>query len=133
MDKIMPIIEILIIFGLQYASAHVGTGTIKALNAFRCMSNSLVSTTWAYGAGTWQFIMYINEAENAKPGLNEAYGYLCTCLIDFNGFKDAFLSSIDTTNTKNAFSSCSEHAMYEAILARQAADSTAASRTSAAE
>lgn len=49
----MPIIELALVFGLQYAAASTGDGAVKAMNSLRCMFNSVVTTTWAYAAGAW--------------------------------------------------------------------------------
>jgi hypothetical protein len=62
--------------------------------------------------------------------LDLGWGYVCTCLLDLNGIKEAFGA---TAAANAAFTSCSEHAQYERIQARKAAETTEASRTTAAE
>jgi hypothetical protein len=53
MDSLYPILEFGLVFGLQYAATQVGDGAVKAMNSARCMFNSVITTTWAYGAGIW--------------------------------------------------------------------------------
>ena len=52
-DEIIPMTEVLIVFGVQYISSMVGEGAMKAINALRCMFNNLGSNAWSFGAGMW--------------------------------------------------------------------------------
>lgn len=52
-DEIVPMFEVLIVFGVQYVASTLTKGTMKAINSVRCMFNNLGSNAWTFLAGTW--------------------------------------------------------------------------------
>ncbi len=61
------------------------------------------------------FLKNDGQTADLKVTMDDAYKHICTCLVDLNGLKAA----LGTNASANyAFSSCSEHGQYEAILAR---------------
>lgn len=52
-DEVVPMAEVLIVFGVQYVASTLGPGTMKAINALRCMLNNFGTNTWSFMAGTW--------------------------------------------------------------------------------
>jgi len=52
-DEIIPMTEVLIVFGFQYISSQIGPGATKAINSLRCMMNNLGTNSWSLMAGSW--------------------------------------------------------------------------------
>jgi len=52
-DEIVPMFEVLIVFGVQYVASTLEAGTMKAINSLRCMFNNFGSNGWTFAAGTW--------------------------------------------------------------------------------
>lgn len=52
-DEIVPMAEIMIVFGVQYLSSTLGENYMKAINAARCMINNLGTNSWSFAAAGW--------------------------------------------------------------------------------
>jgi hypothetical protein len=52
-DEIIPMLEVLIVFGVQYVASTLGKGTMKAINALRCMINNFGTNSWTFAAAAW--------------------------------------------------------------------------------
>ena len=55
-------------------------------------------------------ILFLEMQAEVKPYADEAYGYICTCLIDANGIKNMLGADEESSQM---FSSCSESAAKE--------------------
>lgn len=58
---------------------------MKAVNAIRCMINSLGTNTWALLASAYQIVSFLGMKKMATEYLDMGYEYVCTCLIDAKG------------------------------------------------
>lgn len=58
-DEIIPMTEILFVFGVQYLASELGENYMKAINALRCATNNLGTNSWNFAAATWAFIVLI--------------------------------------------------------------------------
>jgi len=38
--------EVLLVFGIQYVASTLGAGTMRAINAVRCMLNNVGTNSW---------------------------------------------------------------------------------------
>lgn len=86
-DEMMPMAEILFVFGIQYLGSELGENYMKALNALRCAVNNLGTNSWNFLAATWAFIVLIGVQGDLVTYVNDGYDYVCTCMVDANGLK----------------------------------------------
>lgn len=104
-DEIVPILEAPLVFGIQYFTSTIGPGSMKMVNSLRCMLNSWTTNSWMFYAGIWQILLYAEVTQDFVADWNEAYQYVCTCLVDARGLKSMLGA---TEQSSSIFSSCSE-------------------------
>jgi len=94
------------------------------------MFNSGVSSLWALGAGGWLFLKYAGLEADLKPTLDDAYGYVCTCIFDVDGLKSMLGQSAESNA---AFSYCSEAGYAERLKANEEKEKRNAAKKEAAK
>jgi hypothetical protein len=87
---------------------------MRAVNAIRCMLNSLGTNTWSLLAAGYQIGVYLGMKTDLEGYLDMGYEYVCTCLVDAQGLQE-YMGQ--TPESIEAFSTCSEGGSNEKIAA----------------
>ena len=90
---------------LQMAASSLTMNQMLGVNALRCAVVSGANSIWYFIASAWWATRYVGQEGLVENGLDVAYPYICTCIIDVNEYAQYFGGSEESAA---AFSVCSE-------------------------